>query len=198
MQSISIIYSLWPHMLIGMLWMILNIGIGLSLGRVRSFFLVRGVHWWMSHVMVPLLFKQFWWLRTITIFVNNMAILFGLILLGTWLYAALIGIGLVGLSMGIALRVLSDLPESFATPDDQMCESDRRRFRTGMMLNLLEPPAIIVALGLSLGRTIAPLSHIEISEIISCWIFPAMLLAACGEALWIGVAIRKTNTDRSP
>lgn len=198
MQSLSLIYSLWPHMLIGVLWMILSLGIGLALGRVRSFFLVHGVHWWVLRVMVPLLYKRFWWLRTITIFVNNMAILIGLILLGTWPYAAVTGIALVGLSMGIALRALSDVPELFATPEDQMCESDRRRCRIGMMLNLLEPPAIIVALGLSLGRTIAPLSHVEIWEIISCWILPAMLLAACGEALWIGVAVRKTNIDIKP
>ena len=194
-ESLHVIISLWPHMVVGTVLLLIGVGVGLCIGRARSFVMVRWVHAWVSSVIIPLLYKRSWLIRTITIFANNMAILVGIILLGNWSSAAIIGIALVGLSMGIALRVLSDLPESFAAPNDQTCESKRRLFRLGMLLNLLEPPAIIVALGISMGRTVASLSDVEIWEVL-CWVFPAMLLAACGEALWIGIAIQ-TNTEAS-
>lgn len=197
-ESLHVIINLWPHMIVGTVLLLIGMAIGLGIGRVQSFVLVRWVRGWVSRVIIPLLYKRSWLLRTLTIFVNNMAILIGMILLGVWSTAAIAGVALVGLSMGIALRVLSDQPKSFAAPGDSMSDSDRRRFRIGLLLNLLEPPAIIVALGISLGRTIAPLTLEQIWEIVSCWIVPAMLVAACGEALWIGVAIKKPYKDTSP
>ena len=54
------------------------------------------------------------------------------------------------------------------------------------MLNLLEPPAIIAAIGLSLGRSVVPLSPGQAWEAFAAWIVPALLIAAGGEALWLG------------
>jgi len=194
-ESFHVMITLWPHMMMGTVLLLIGIVIGWGVSRTRSFVLVRWIRVWVSRVMLPLLYKRSWLLRTITIFANNMTILIGLIVLGRSSFAAIAGVAFVGLSMGIALRVLSEQPESFAAPGDSMSATDRRRFRIGLLLNLLEPPAIIVAMGMSMGRTIAPLTHEQIWEIVSCWIFPAMLLAACGEALWIGVAIKQTNTN---
>lgn len=193
-ESLHVLLSLWPNMIMGTVLFGVAVGVGLSIGRSRSFVIVRGVQWWVESVIIPLLYRRFWLIRFLTIFVNNMTILIGLVMLGTWSSVAIAGVALVGFSMGIALRVFSNLPESFTVPEDQVDKSDRRWFRIGMLLNLLEPPAIIIALGVALGKTSASLTDEQGWAIVLYWIFPAMLLAAGGEALWMGVAIRKTGS----
>ncbi len=191
-ESLHLLLSLWPNMIMATVLFGVGMGVGMSVGHTRSIVIVRGVQWWVANVIIPLLYKRSWLIKFLTILVNNMTILIGIVMLGTWSSAAIAGIAMVGFSMGIALRVFSNLPESFVVPNNQGNESDRRRFRIGMLLNLLEPPAIIIALGVALGRTSAPMTDEQGWAIVLYWVFPAMLLAAGGEALWMGVAIRKT------
>lgn len=177
-------------MVIGTLLLLIGIGVGLGIGKFKAFQPVHWVSWWVSRVIIPLLQKRSWILRSTTIFMNNIIILVLLLATGFSSYVAIIGITTVGLSMGIALKVLSDQPESFSISHITMTGWNLRKFRIGIILNLLEPPAIVATLGLSLGRAVIPLNPQQIWEPFWQWIIPAMLIAAGGEALWIGVSCK--------
>ena len=83
----------------------------------------------------------------------------------------------------------------------------RRRIRIGIALNMLEPPAIVVTLGLTLGLRTIPLTCEQAWQTFGVWVVPALFVAAAGEALWLGVGQAKDRsieatdsdgTDRSP
>ena len=60
--------------------------------------------------------------------------------------------------------------------------------RLGFVLNLVEVPAIVVAVGLSMGQLAAPneLSAPELWRIFGLLVLPVLVVAAGGESLWIG------------
>ena len=64
-----------------------------------------------------------------------------------------------------------------------------------MILNLLEPPAIALALGLAIGRSAIPLSSTQAWGVFLTWVVPAMLVAAGGEALWLGVMVEARESQ---
>jgi len=196
MQSLEVLVSTWPTMIAGTALLMFGIWVGLGISKARSFIPVRWVSWWVSRVIIPLLYKRSWLVRTAAIFINNITILTLLVLIGAWSFAAIAGTALIGVSMGVALRVLFELPESFSIPQAEVDGSNRRRFRIGIMLNLIEPPAIIATLGLSLGRAVIPVTGNQTWVFFMGWIVPAMLIAAGGEALWIGVAVH-SRRERS-
>ena len=126
-------------------------------------------------------------LRPVGVSLSNISILTGLIAVGIWPVAALSAAALLGLSLGIALRVLLAFEDVFTPPDGRAAGGAGWRIKVGVALNMLEPPAIAVALGLSLGRWMVPLSPGDAWETFAVWVVPAMLLAAGGESLWLGV-----------
>ena len=196
LESLNIILGVWVHMIIGTLLLLIGTGVGLVIGKVNTFIPVRWVAWWVSRVIIPLLQKRFWILRSTTIFMNNIIILALIVAIGYSSYAAIVGISIVGFSMGIALKVLSDQPESFSISHTTMAGSNLRKFRIGIILNLLEPPAIVATLGLSLGRAVIPLNPHQTWGSFWQWIIPAMLIAAGGEALWIGVSLKVRDQEQ--
>ena len=196
LELLVVLTSTWHHMIIGTLLLMIGIWVGLGIAKAQSLAPVRYVSWWVSRVIIPLIQRRSWLIRSATIFINNITILTLLVVIGVWSFAAIVAVSLIGVSMGIALRVLSDLPDSFSMPQAEVDGSNRRRFRVGIMLNLIEPPAIIAALGLSLGRAVVPLTGTQTWAAFTCWIIPAMFIAAGGEALWIGVALHGHRRDR--
>jgi len=190
LESLNIIFGVWVHMIIGTLLLLIGTGVGLVIGKVNTFIPVHWITWWVLRVIVPLLQKRSWILRSTTIFINNILILALIVAMGYYSYAAIFGISIVGFSMGIALKVLSDQPESFSISNTTLAGSNLRMFRFGIILNLLEPPAIVAALGLSMGRAVVSLNPQQTWGPFLHWILPAMLIAAGGEALWIGVSLK--------
>ena len=117
------------------------------------------------------------------IFVNNVSLLAVLVALGRWSLAALLGVACLGVSLGIAVRIMSSQMLVFGS----CAPAPRGRLaRLGIALNLLEPPAIMLAIGLSLARQAIPLSPMQVWETFVIWAVPALALAAGGEALWLG------------
>lgn len=190
LESLNIILGVWVHMIIGTLLLLIGTGVGLVVGKVNTFIPVRWITWWVLRVIIPLLKKRSWMLRSTTIFMNNILILALIVAMGYSSYAAIVGISIVGFSMGIALKMLSDQPESFSISHTTLTGSNLRKFRIGIILNLLEPPAIVATLGLSLGRDVIPLNPQQIWGPFWQWILPAMLIAAGGESLWISVSLK--------
>ncbi len=186
------IATLWPNMLLGTGVMLLATAAGWSAARATSLPPVRLVAWWVALVVRPLLTRVSWWARAGTIFVNNASILAALTALGRWQWAGWAGVLGVGVSLGIGLRVLSNEPYAWIHLGRQLVPSAARRVRVGVVLNLLEPPAIMLAIGLALGRHAIPLLPAQVWETFALWVLPATLVAAGGEALWIG-ASRQTQ-----
>lgn len=187
LRTWDVITTLWPNMLFGTGVMLLATAAGWSAARATSLPPVRLVAWWVALVVRPLLTRVSWWARAATIFVNNASILTALTALGRWQWAGWAGIVGVGVSLGIGLRVLANDPYAWMHLGGQRVPSAVRRTRVGVALNLLEPPAIMLAIGLAVGRHAIPLSPAQVWETFALWVLPAILFAACGEALWIGV-----------
>ena len=162
---------------------------GWSLGQDTRVPLVRAVVWWVKRIVLPLLRRRSWFVRTASIFANNIAILTLLTVLGRWHVAALIGVAAVGVNLGIGLRVLGGEFPGFDESSSTVHEGHVWRMRLGMALNMLELPAIMLTGGLALQRVALSLSNLEVWSTFLLWILPATLVAAAGEALWLGVCV---------
>jgi hypothetical protein len=147
---------------------------------------VRAVDGWLRRVVLPLLRRRTWLGRAAVIFQNNILILAGIVALGRWPGASVLMVLVVGLSLGIAFRLLLDTADETLAPRLQLPASERRKVKIGMTLNMLEPPAILLALGLSLGQWVADVPFADAWAGFLIWVLPAMLLAAAGEGLWLG------------
>ncbi len=165
---------------------------GWGISQSESLAVVRLVRWWIRRVVMPLLRSRSWLVRSVAIYVNNMVILSALVALGHWSWAVIAGTAFVGVVMGIAVRALSVIPElsdvsgrsgSEASGEDFLASW---RVQWGMALNLLEPPAIVVALGLALSCEPESLSAGQVWGAFLVVVAPMMLVAACGESLWMG------------
>ena len=165
---------------------------GWGMAAQGRFILVRAVRFWVERVILRALNHRRWSARAAIIFCNNTAICTLLVLAGGWPGGSWIAVTIVGLSMGIALRSLTGSPE---LPGLEALESDYDTppkadmlLWLGLLLNLIEVPAIIVTLGLSMGQLASPnnLSPDEIWGVFLNLVTPALLIAAAGEALWIG------------
>ena len=163
--------------------MLAGVGVGWVTGRAATLPPIRLIAWWVRCVVLPLLAVRSWWRRAGMIFVNNLSLLAALVAVGRWPLTALLGVACLGVSLGIAVRIMSSQACVFGsdTPAPR-----RRRARLGIALNLLEPPAIMLAIGLSLSQRAIPLSPTQVWETFAVWVIPALLLAAGGEALWLG------------
>lgn len=186
MQSLNVISTVWLSIASGTGLALVATGLGWAVGQMGSTPPVRWVAWWVHVVVLPLLRCRSWWRRTMVIFANNISLLAALLAVGRWRLGALIGVAGLGIGLGIGLRILSGEPTAAMDPGPECSARVRRRIRIGIVLNLLEPPAIMLTIGLSLARQPVPLSPGQVWETFLVWIVPATLLAAGGEALWIG------------
>lgn len=187
----DVVASIWPGILVGTGLILIATGAGWSTGQVESSAPVKFVAWWIERVILPLLRSPRWIVRAGIIFLNNAAILALLVFAGRWSLASIAAIAFTGLNLGIGLRVLARQPR--AELEAAVGNASRARspanwkLRVGMVLNLLEPPAILLTLGLSLRRSFLDLSPVLVWETFLIWVIPATLAAAGGEALWLGV-----------
>lgn len=166
------------------------LGIGLLAGQGLAahpeFVPVRAIRFWLSRVLIPGARHARFVVRFLTVFCNNACTSALLIAAGAFPGGAWVAVAAVSVSMGIAIRVLAagDLP--WPRGDEEAARDGWVRF--GMLLNLLEAPAIVIVLGLSMGRLAAPngLKTAEIWHIFATIVLPVLIIAAAGEALWLG------------
>lgn len=182
-------------MLLGLGLIVFAVYCGWKIGHAAESSPVRFFHWWVTDVVIPRLSTPSWFGRAAVIFINNILILTVLMFLGGWPPASVVGVGFVGLSMGVALRVLNDYPVSFLEPQPVADAPVARRIRFGLMLNCLEPFAIVAALGLAMGRVNAGIEPEQAWTLFAVWIVPPMLIAAAGESLWIGERLREQRRN---
>ncbi len=185
-------------MLLGSVLMGLSVAVGWILARFRTSWPVRYVDWWLSHIVIPLLRARRWSNRTIIIFSNNTLVLGLLVALGRWHAPGRIGVIVAGLMLGIAVHRLSERlsPDSFLTePTDRRTQ---RLITLGVALNLLEIVAIIVSLGLTIGATDLQIPSDQIWRVFRVLVVPTLLVAAAGEALWIGATVARPTSSGKP
>ncbi len=195
MGTLDVIGSIWPAALLGTGLALVGTGLGWALARSVSLTPVRLVTWWVRRVALPILHSRSWARRASAILINNVLTLAALTALGRWYPTALLGVAVLGISLGIGLRILSNESEFEFDASHEPSLSARRTIRIGIALNLLEPPAIMLAIGLGLGRSSIPLTSAQVWTTFALWVIPAVLVAAAGEALWLGVIRR---ADRGP
>lgn len=195
-RSCEVIGTVWFQALLGSGLTLVGTGAGWAIGGNSTALPVRVVSWWVRKVALPLLRSRSWWRRAATIYLNNMAVLTGLMILGRWQTTALVAVAVLGVTLGIGLRVLAGEPDALFEVGAFQSPGRARLIRVGMGLNLLEPPAIMLTIGLSLAYpTLAP------TRAWACfvfWVIPAMLLAAAGEALWLGQASQGRTDGARP
>ncbi len=196
-RSLDVIGAVWLIAAMGTGLALVGTGLGWAVAQTESLPPVRLVAWWVRRIVVPLLHSRSWRRRAAVIFVNNVSILAVLTAVGRWHWGALVSVAGLGAGLGIGLRILSNEPTADLQPDRAPGAGAKRSFRIGIALNLLEPPAIILTIGLSLGRLAVPLSHVEVWETFALWVVPATVLAAGGEALWLGASQDVPGTQDS-
>ena len=187
-HSWQVMTAVWMPVALGTGLLVVGTGAGWVLAERASLLPVRLVEWWVRHVVLPLIRCPSWWRRAAAIFVNNALILTALLVVGHWPVAPIVAISVVGVSLGIGLRVLSDRLIDPTPAKPTLTARKGLRVRIGVALNLLEPPAIMLTVGLSLGHRAIPLNAVQVWETFLLWVIPATFLAAAGEALWLGVS----------
>ncbi len=196
LQSWSILVALWPSMLIGTGLVVAGTCIGWVVGRYRTFPAVRGIAWWVTSVILPILRTRSWLRRSAAIFINNGTVSAVLVALGAWPWVAPAAVSILGINIGIALRVLASITDEFGDPASDAAPGTRWRIRLGVALNLLEPPAIVAAVGLSIGRQSVAASVGQIWLTFGIWVVPLLLIAAAGEGLWLGHYCERRNGSK--
>ena len=179
----------WFPSLLGSGLLIVGVCAGWTMASEPGLPPVRLVRWWLLGLVRPLLRCRSWWRCATAIFVNNAAVLTVVLAAGVWQAGALAATAGLGLTLGIGFRVLSSLPDHLAVAWPVRDRRTQRRIRIGIGLNLLEPPAIALAIGLSLSRTGAdPLASARAWEAFVMLVIPLILVAAGGEAAWLGAS----------
>lgn len=192
----------WRPTLIGLVVLLIGTIAGWGMAADREFTPAHWLRWWLERIILPGLRQRSWLARLVVILLNNATICVLLIWAGGVPAGAWIGVVIVGLSLGAALRMLSDPrwemadyaglsePADRSPPDPEsgMPPAPDRLVALGVLLNLLELPAITIVLGLTMGRLAAPnhLAPADIWRIFACWVVPLLAIAAGGESLWLG------------
>jgi hypothetical protein len=187
-DGLKTLFAIWPDVLLGAGLTLVATWVGWRLGRRRSFPPVKAIAWWVVGVVLPLLRCASWSRRTVLIFLNNGTILAVIVAVGGHRHGGIVGATTLGVGLGIALRVMADASPGLG---DRVGASDgpdsRWRMRIGLALNMLEPPAIVVAVGLSMARGSLKVTTEQAWWTFAVFVLPALLFAAGGEALWLGV-----------
>jgi len=211
-DSIHTLGLVFYESLVGGAAIVVCVVIGWHVGRERQARFVRLIAWWLDHIVYPLLAKQSWFKRMVTIAVNNSLVCAAVVVLGAVWSLSWLGVAFVGLGLGVALRLLFDV-EPTAQDDiddepgaqDQWCASHRvtgphlRWLATiGFVLNLLEVPAIMFSAGLSLGQGSIG-SVLSLSDALTAFasvVMPVLIVSAAGEALWMTLDPRLSERMR--
>lgn len=185
--------GLWREALVGSAVIVVAAIIGWRFGAIRDAWFVRVIEVWMRYVLDPLRATRSWLVRMVMIFINNSLACGLLVLAGGvgslgWLAALL-----MGLALGCGMRRLSASlpiePGEFNGQDDPEPRSAGSALLhlIGLLLNLLEVPAIMLSVGLSLaqGGLSAGLDRAAAIEIYLSVVVPLLGVAAGGEALWM-------------
>ncbi len=182
----AVLGLVWWRALLGVALLIFACVAGWQISVSASLAPVRFVRWWVLRVLLPLLRSRSWVGRAAAIYANNMAILTAVVAVAAWSWAVILGIAVIGGAMGIAVRTLSQEPSMASLEVDPADTGTPGRVIWGMVLNLLEPPAIAITLGLALSYTSAPLTDTQLWRTFGLVVAPLMLVAAGGESLWMG------------
>jgi len=196
LTSFEILGRLGISMLIGVALMVLSATAGWIIARFRDFFPVRVVSWWLSRIVLPLLSARQWLKRMLIIFANNTLVLALLVALGTWHVGGRIGVILAGLSVGMALFLLGDHLGDTRLGMEPLTRRAQRLVTVGVLLNLLEIGAIIITLGMAVGAAELGLSRTAVWTVFGILVMPNLLVAAGGEALWLGVIMNSDGLDQ--
>jgi hypothetical protein len=183
---LSVFLRILPGALIGGTVMVAGACVGWRIGRRQHGWAVRATQFWLEQVVRPILATRSWFRKAVLIALNNSIVCAALVLVGALGPIAWLGVAGVGLALGLALRLLIDLPETQAF---QSPKTPQRKLlmRIGLALNMLEPPAILLAAGLSLAQG-AWGGNIPLQmgfAVFARTALPLLILAACGEALWL-------------
>jgi len=197
-DGLKTLFAIWPDVLLGAGLTLVATWVGWRLGRRRSFPPVKAIGWWVVGVVLPLLRWASWSRRTVLIFLNNGTILAVIVAVGGYRYGGIVGATTLGVSLGIALRVMADASPGLGDRVGASAGPDSRwRMRIGLALNMLEPPAIVVAVGLSMARGSLKVTTEQAWWTFAVFVLPALLFAAAGEALWLGVTNYRPATGDS-
>ncbi len=194
----AVLGQVWWRALLGVVLLIFACVAGWQISVSASLGPVRFVRWWVSRVLLPLLRSRSWVGRAATIYANNMAILTAVVAASAWSWAVILGIAVIGVAMGIAVRTLSQEPSMASLEVDQADSGTPKRVSWGLALNLLEPPAIALTLGLALSYTSAPLTDTQLWRTFGLVVAPLMLIAAGGESLWMGATDAFAGPSKKP
>ncbi|MEK6676814.1 MAG: hypothetical protein AABZ47_14315 [Planctomycetota bacterium] len=194
---VELVVAMSREILLGTVLLISAAVVGGVLGKNPRSFPASLVAMWLGRVVLPLVRNQSLAFRTVVIFSNNAGVLCVLVVVGASRTVGAIMVGVIGFSLGMAVRLLSRIETHWHTPGSSSSPESKRRVRIGVALNLLEPPAILLAIGLCLGRSVHALSEYTCWSVFGIWIAPLLLISAFGEALWIGEGLAPSRS-RSP
>ncbi|MCH8241592.1 MAG: hypothetical protein IH897_03150 [Planctomycetes bacterium] len=195
-HTLELLGSLASSMVLGTALLVVASAVGWLLASFHRFFLVRWVNYWVKHVVIPLLGTPSWPRRTLIIFANNSLILAAVVQMGCWRVSSWIGVILVGLSLGAALRQLGAHVADSDVFTDPSTPSERRRLRFGVALNLLEVAAIVVTVGLAVGLPELKIPLAQAWKLFGYGVVPTLLVAAGGESLWMGVIWKSSRNGK--
>ncbi|UCD30522.1 MAG: hypothetical protein JSV03_08660, partial [Planctomycetota bacterium] len=151
---------------------------------------VRAVKWWLYHVVYRVVTSRSWLMRTCMIAANNSLICLTAVVLGAFGHVAWAAVACIGLGLGIALHLMiGTRPIDVDVVEEEIPVSRNKALTTiGMLLNLLEVPAIMLSAGLSLAQG-ALTPTISLSMALGIFVrfaLPMFVLGAAGESLWMG------------
>ncbi len=175
-------------MLLGTIVLVMGAILGWKLSQYDRWLVTRWVSWWLNRVVLPLLESKSWARRALTIFTNNASMAAVTVALGYWTWTGWLAVTLLGIGLGAGFRLMANLAWNMDTPSQPATPEHRRRVHWGMMLNMLEPPAIIITLGLCLSQRAvgAHVNTLDVWAAFSVCVLPLLAIAAGGESLWIG------------
>jgi hypothetical protein len=196
-QSIENAWGLWRESLGGSVFVFVFTGVGWQVAAGRDAVVVRVVRWWLDHIVRPLFTSRSWLRRMLIIAGNNALICGAVVLLGGFGHVAIAGVICVGVGLGIALRLMLTVPVE--DQDEQVDQPMLHRVLTGvgLVLNMVEVPAIMLTTGLALSQgstgflwllhhsppsLLGPVDALEIYAVV---VVPMLLIGAAGEALWM-------------
>jgi len=160
---------------------------GWWVGRYHSWFIVRFVRLWVTRVVIPILRSPSWASRAAAIATNNVLTCTLLIAMGMTVATAWMAVVSLGLSLGIALRAMSAADRGDSLFSRSTPRLPPTKTVVGVALNMFEPPAIVVAIGLCLGQRamFVGVTARQAWDSFAIWVVPMLLVAAAGEALWL-------------
>ena len=186
--QINNLYQIWQESLIGGAVIVVCALVGWLAGNVHDRWAVRVVKWWLDHIVYRVVISRSWLKRTVMIAVNNSLICLCPPLLGKLDYIAWLAIACIGFCLGVALRLMIKETPAVRDDEEKIISSNTKSPIIGMLLNLLEIPAIMLCagLGLSQGAMTSTIDLPSALHIYCLFALPMFIIGASGESLWMG------------